>query len=80
MKTSRFNDIILTLPWHIVKPGFHCSSGAQCFLCKKTFSITNSGVSQVISHSTGVKHKSLLRSKTQTRGSHFLVGSSFVRC
>ena len=21
---SRFNNIILTLPWHIVKPGFHC--------------------------------------------------------
>ena len=21
---SRLNDIILTLPWHIVKPGFHC--------------------------------------------------------
>ena len=23
---SRFNDIILTSPWHIVKPGFHCTT------------------------------------------------------
>ena len=24
--TSRFNDIILALPWHIVKLGFHCTN------------------------------------------------------
>ena len=56
------------------------SSSARCSLCKKTFSIANSGVSQVISHATGAKLKSLIRSKAQTRGSHFSVGSSFVRC
>ena len=21
----RFNDVILLLPWYIVKPGFHCN-------------------------------------------------------
>ena len=27
---SRFNDIILTSPWHIVQPRFHCSVERGC--------------------------------------------------
>ena len=77
-----FQDIWLQKPefkdWLVkVKEG---NSSAQCSLCKKRLSIANSGVSQVISHSTGAKHKSSICSKVQTRGSHFSVGSSFVRC
>jgi len=41
---------------------------AYCNLCKKTFSVSNGGVSQVLQHKQGSKHVSLeLASKQQPR-------------
>lgn len=47
------------------------SSKAFCFVCSKSFSVSNSGIKQVLTHANGQKHKELIKVKYATDQSHF---------
>lgn len=48
-----------------------CNTQGFCILCKKTFSVDNSGFKQVLAHSGGTKHQALARARFSSTQCHF---------
>ena len=53
-----------------------CDTKGFCTLCKKSFSVDNSGFKQVLAHSGGAKHQSLVKSRFSSTQLHFKVSET----
>ncbi|KAL4225217.1 hypothetical protein ACF0H5_015908 [Mactra antiquata] len=50
-----------------------CETKGFCTLCKKSFNVDNSGFKQVLPHSGGANHKSLVKARFSSTQLHFKV-------
>ena len=53
-----------------------CETKGFCTLCKKSFSVDNSGFKQVLAHSGGAKHQSLVKARFSSTQLHFKVSQT----
>lgn len=53
-----------------------CNTQGFCTLCKKSFSVDNSGFKQVLAHYGGSKHQTLARARFSSTQCHFKVSET----